>query len=397
METSSKPVSASWIESQVQNIRDEQAIRFEFHGKGREFFRIWVANLLLSIITLGIYSAWAKVRTKQYFYRSTSLDGAFFNYIADPVKILKGRSIVLVVVAVIYGISLIDPLYSTILTGSLSLLMPVFIHRSLKFNAHCSRYRNLRFSFRGTLREAFMISFLLPVLFGTSSAGLIAIAQQMEAYGSVELISTGTFITYAFFFVPYLLYRYKKYAVSHTWYGNSPLHFGTPYKEFCLLMAEFYAWIFFGLLFIDLVFPATFTLAWEIVLSGDPTGISAEEALQLAPLLTFASILPLFIYVLYNVRINNMVFNHTQVEGAELRSTFTIASYLRLCLTNGLILIFSGGLGWPLVRIRTAHYKARHTHMIVHKSLNHFVSHMGSNTGALGDAVGDYLDMDFGF
>src|SRR5436305_11873488 len=40
-----------------------------FTGSGSEYFRIWIVNALLSIITLGIYSAWAKVRTLQYFYR----------------------------------------------------------------------------------------------------------------------------------------------------------------------------------------------------------------------------------------------------------------------------------------------------------------------------------------
>ena len=30
--------------------------RFRFHGEGGEFFRIWIVNLVLSIVTLGIYS-----------------------------------------------------------------------------------------------------------------------------------------------------------------------------------------------------------------------------------------------------------------------------------------------------------------------------------------------------
>lgn len=36
---------------------------FEFRGRGGEYFRIWIVNLALSLLTLGIYSAWAKVRT----------------------------------------------------------------------------------------------------------------------------------------------------------------------------------------------------------------------------------------------------------------------------------------------------------------------------------------------
>jgi uncharacterized membrane protein YjgN (DUF898 family) len=69
-------------------------VPFRFSGSGSEYFRIWIVNVVLSIVTLGIYSAWAKVRRKQYFYGSTRIQGASFEYLADPVKILKGRLIV---------------------------------------------------------------------------------------------------------------------------------------------------------------------------------------------------------------------------------------------------------------------------------------------------------------
>ena len=32
---------------------------FRFTGKTGEYFRIWIVNLALTILTLGIYSAWA--------------------------------------------------------------------------------------------------------------------------------------------------------------------------------------------------------------------------------------------------------------------------------------------------------------------------------------------------
>lgn len=57
-------------------------LNFIFHGKTGEFFGIWIVNVLLSIVTLGIYSAWAKVRTNQYFLGSTELDNHRFSYLA---------------------------------------------------------------------------------------------------------------------------------------------------------------------------------------------------------------------------------------------------------------------------------------------------------------------------
>eukprot|EP01031_Cornospumella_fuschlensis_P012127 gene12127-14827_t len=35
-------------------------LRIEFTGSGSEYFRIWVVNLLLLLVTVGIYYPWAK-------------------------------------------------------------------------------------------------------------------------------------------------------------------------------------------------------------------------------------------------------------------------------------------------------------------------------------------------
>jgi uncharacterized membrane protein YjgN (DUF898 family) len=41
------------------------SIALEFTGCAGEYFRIWIVNVCLSVLTLGIYSAWAKVRRKR--------------------------------------------------------------------------------------------------------------------------------------------------------------------------------------------------------------------------------------------------------------------------------------------------------------------------------------------
>src|SRR6476660_4938390 len=68
---------------------------FEFRGSGGEFFRIWIVNIALTLITLGVYSAWAKVRTRRYFYGNTFVAGTAFDYHASPLRILIGRLIAL--------------------------------------------------------------------------------------------------------------------------------------------------------------------------------------------------------------------------------------------------------------------------------------------------------------
>src|SRR5216117_1580348 len=63
---------------------DERQVQPEFTGTAAEYFRIWIVNLFFTLATLGIYSAWAKVRKRRYFYGSTRLDGDSF----ELVKIL---------------------------------------------------------------------------------------------------------------------------------------------------------------------------------------------------------------------------------------------------------------------------------------------------------------------
>src|SRR5438445_10585531 len=79
---------------------DERLVQPEFTGTATEYFRIWIVNLFFSLVTLGIYSAWAKVRKRRYFYGSTRLDGDSFDYFASPKAILNGRIIAVAIFAI---------------------------------------------------------------------------------------------------------------------------------------------------------------------------------------------------------------------------------------------------------------------------------------------------------
>ncbi|MCJ7774539.1 MAG: DUF898 family protein, partial [Desulfobacterales bacterium] len=135
-------------------IAVDAEVPFQFKGTGSGYFKIWIINVLLSIITLGIYSAWAKVRRKQYFYGNTSITGASFRYLADPIKILKGRIIVFFGFVVYSIINQMLPAAASILTVGFIFILPWLVVRSLAFNACNSAWRNIRFNFTGTYCEA---------------------------------------------------------------------------------------------------------------------------------------------------------------------------------------------------------------------------------------------------
>jgi uncharacterized membrane protein YjgN (DUF898 family) len=81
-----------------------------FHGNAQEYFGIWIVNILVSIVTLGVWSAWAKVRTKRYFYGNTEIDTHAFEYHATGYQIFKGRVIAVLVFVLLAVASHFAPL-----------------------------------------------------------------------------------------------------------------------------------------------------------------------------------------------------------------------------------------------------------------------------------------------
>jgi uncharacterized membrane protein YjgN (DUF898 family) len=116
-----------------------------FTGSGSEYFRIWIVNLLLSILTLGIYSAWAKVRRLKYFYGNTLVADSPLDYHGTPLAILKGRIVAVVLFAAWSGVQRFG---SEALVGLVFIcgmvILPWLLVRSLRFQFINTSYRGVR-------------------------------------------------------------------------------------------------------------------------------------------------------------------------------------------------------------------------------------------------------------
>ncbi|MBP8928221.1 MAG: DUF898 family protein, partial [Ottowia sp.] len=67
-----------------------EAHPIEFTGSGGEYFRVWIVNVLLSIVTLGLYTPWARRRTAQYFYSHTQVAGSPLEFVAETRRMVFG-------------------------------------------------------------------------------------------------------------------------------------------------------------------------------------------------------------------------------------------------------------------------------------------------------------------
>lgn len=186
-----------------------------FTGSGTEYFKIWAVNLMLSVLTLGIYSAWAKVRRLQYFHRNTHLAGAVFDFDGKPGTILRGRLIALVLVAAYaFGFDISLTVGVTVAITLLALL-PAMLRSALRFRLHHSRYRGLRFHFSGSTSGAYraylpaVALFVVPALW----------AETRHVY-----VVIGTLLLYGFW--PLIHGVMKRYQHRHLKFGDVSSSYG---------------------------------------------------------------------------------------------------------------------------------------------------------------------------
>jgi hypothetical protein len=146
--------------------------RPEFRADPNEYFRIWIVNLALTILTLGVYSAWAKVRRLRYFYSNTVLAGSAFGYHGEPLKILKGRIIAALLAACYFGAGRISPIATLVVFGVVVLATPWLVVRSRMFALRVTSWRGLRFDFSPDYAGAYE-ALLGWLILGVITAGVL--------------------------------------------------------------------------------------------------------------------------------------------------------------------------------------------------------------------------------
>ncbi len=211
-----------------------------FRGRTSEYFGIWIVNLLLSIITLGIYSAWAKVRRKKYFYNNTLIDGVGFDYHASPIAILKGRIIAFVLYLVFVFASGIHPAVSIVLSILLFIAIPWIIVRGLKFNARNSSHRGLRFDFDGKYGEAALIFLGFPILFGSVIGLVIWGFYTLTSEMITAMVAPLLVMAALAFYVPYIMQRQQQFMINHHKFGTTNFDMKAKLKEFFMIFLKLF-------------------------------------------------------------------------------------------------------------------------------------------------------------
>lgn len=356
---------------------------FVFTGTGSEYFRIWIVNLCLSLASLGIYTAWAKVRRLQYFYRNTQLAGAVFDFHGEAKTIFRGR-LVAVFMLLLYNYAFgFSALFGVVVVIFLLLTLPWMMRGALRFRLRNTSYRGLHFDFNGSLPVAYLTYW--PVLFLFLLPPMI-IALALE-WADIWLAWLGLL----YFFWPWMHGRLREYQHAHLRYGNVDSRY--PLRATAFFKPYFYA-VLLGLL--------------AILLGGILTGlvlVSSQELLRNTSLQILMSVLAalLFAYLIYlfsipylEARIFNLAWNNTSFPQIKIHSNVPASGYILLLAKNTLLTLLTCGLYRPFAVVAAWRFRLQHMQVETDAGLvqMHAGGELSSGTKAAGDGVADFLNID---
>lgn len=332
--------------------RREEA--FEFTGDGYEYFRIWIVNLMLSVATLGIYSAWAKVRRMEYFYRHTRLAGVAFDYHGKPLAILEGRLVAAALFGGYYLAGYVSPQLGLAAFALLAAIMPWLLNRSLAFKLYNSSYRGLRFHFDGSNREAYWVLLVLPILTVLS----------------------------AFTLAPLWHHRLKQYQHANAAFGRTPFSIDAPVGAF------YRAYLITALSVTALLAFSVVWLAGAGALLGPSGGIAVTLVVYVLAGTAIVS--------LTTAQVQNIVWRHTSLGACRFSCTLEGHRLLMISLTNLLATICTLGLFRPFADVRLTRYVLGELTLVAGGSLDDFTAGERQHVAATGEEASEIFDIDLG-
>lgn len=347
-------------------VQTTQTLPFVFTGKGSEYFSIWIVNLALTIVTLGIYSAWAKVRKLQYLYRNTSLAGSGFDYHGDPLAILKGRGIAL---GALVGVQLalqFAPVVGIAFLLALFGIMPWMIKRSLQFKLYNSSYRGLRFRFDGSTAGAYRVFLWL-----TFAAAVLG------------------------FLWPYTHHQIKSYQHNNSRYGQADFSFSGTAGQFYKI------YVIAGLMGLAVLFVFAALVGGAIMQMAGGGAQGAQSplagAMGIIVLVFFFAIYQAIIGPYIQSRLQNVVWNNTKLGPHGFVSDVSARKLFAITFSNFILIILTLGLYKPFAVIRLLRYRLQTMGFVPHGSLEAFLAGQAQQHSATGEETAEMFDVDISF
>jgi uncharacterized membrane protein YjgN (DUF898 family) len=328
----SKPVPSAAPPIQSLAGVPGKARRLSFHGAGGSLFGIHIVNVFLTLITLGTYSFWGRVRVRKYLLSETAFEGDRFAYHGTGRELLSGYSKAMLVfglpisllnhVPELLDLGLAVKIVAGILASGIGLVfIPIAMVGARRYRLSRTSWRGIRLSFRGRLAD-FIKLFVKGALLTMMTLGL---------------------------YYPVFETRRHAFLVSHSYFGNEKFHFDGNGRD-----------LFWSFVLALLLSVPTLGLCWFWFLAKK----------------------------------QRYFWDHTTFGPARFHSTVTGGRLLLLKLGNLLLFIVTVGLGWSWVLVRNARFTFAYLTLGGALDLE-AIQQEAQVVSTTGEGLADFLDVDF--
>jgi len=377
----------------------ERSLDIRFTGSGSEYFRIWIVNLLLTIVTLSLYHPWAKVRRLRYFYGNTLVDGHALDFHGNPWKMLRGYLLVGAMV-LLYSVSgKFSPVAGLVAFLIVAAVWPALFKASMQFRLANTSWRGLRFRFKGDTAGAYraMLPLFLP--------GLAVLVMVLGVPDPVHppswyLPSFFCAMLAALLVTPWLLWSLKKY--QHDNYALGQVQTGFKAKVSSLygvFLQTFGVSLLAGVMMAVVVGVLVMIGAATVIAAGKDMGRNPTVALiaGLVIIMVMMLLMQLLPRPFFESRLQNLLWGKTAASQLQFKSALRFGPFFWLTIKNWFLMVFTLGLYWPFARVALARMRLEAVSMVTTLDLDQLHEHLRLADGdAAGDAAGDLFGIDIG-
>lgn len=379
---------------------------FKFTGSGTEYFKIWIVNILFTILTFGIYYPWAKVRNNRYLYANSTIKEKNFDYHATGKQLFLGYLIALSFFIIYKVLEVIFPIGSIILVIIFLLIIPWLILRSMKFNLNVTSFNNIRFKFSGGIVESYMVFLAIPIISLIMFASITFLIFQFKESTIIALL--GTIIIFILYIVSISYFNIVKtrFIIDFTSYGDSDFETNISSVNFIKIMVKTILISILAFITASIIIGSIFYFVINLTEITSIINMYKTDP-KMAGILIFSTFLPMVVtlYIVlfivgmisvayYVTRQRAYIFENTNLEEkVKFVSTMKFFPYAYILITNFLLILITMGLAYPWAKVRVAKYTLENTILKLENDFDGYFNETKKKESAIGEQISDTFDV----
>jgi uncharacterized membrane protein YjgN (DUF898 family) len=382
-----------------------EAFQLEFTGSGGEFFRVWIVNVLLSVVTIGFYTPYARRRTAQYFWGHTLVANSPLEFSVQQKKMVIG----FILMAALYALFRVasdtgqDAVVAVMLFAAAA-LAPYFWASAMRFRLGATRWRGVRLQFTAKWAEVYKASwpvFAIALAWTVATMVIGALVPDADqglppGTGLPILLVCAVAVVVSVLCIIRLEFNFKSLLVARGRIGGQAGRWKPVYGDFVRIWLATLGVLLASVLLIGGVFAAA--------IGGSIAMLDLKRmgfmAFVIMIAMAVASVAVLFLAsaparAYREARIFQLVWNNIGVSHvARFKCNLSVRRYVVLRVKNILLSLLTLGFYRPFAMISEYRMKAESVTLHVKGGLEQLAGQLAREEQGIGDAVADAVGLD---